>query len=107
MDAGHDQREGLFLSLLLIVTYVFVYNIYDGCHMPRIHQAVSEGAKVIDVDGMYLYKMHPRVAVKDANVAPLTLPIPPLSGWESVTESNLKALAKKVPRVTSGTYDLL
>ena len=68
---------------------------------------MSEGAKVIDVDGTYLYKKHQRLALKDANVAPLTLPIPPLCGWESVTESNVKALAKKVPRVTSGTYDLL
>ena len=73
----------------------------------QIHQAVSEGAKVIDVDGTYLYKKHQRFALKDANVALLTLPIPPLSGWESVTESNVKALAKKVPRVKSGTYDFL
>ena len=72
----------------------------------RIHQAVSEGAKVVDIDGSYLYKKHQHLAATGVNVAPLALPSPPLSGWESVTETNVKMLANNVPRVTSGNLSL-
>ena len=72
----------------------------------RNHQAVSEGAKVVDIDGSYLYKKHQRLAATGVNVAPLALPSPPLSGWGSVTETNVKMLANNVPRVTSGNLSL-
>ena len=89
------------------VPFIYIYVELGGCCTLRIHEAVSEGVKVIDVDSTYLYKKHQRLALSGANVAPLTHPIPPLSGWESVTETNVKVLAKEVPRVTSGIYFLL
>ena len=37
------------------------------------------------------------------NVAPLDAPTAtPLAGWEVMTEANVKYIAKKLPRVTSG-----
>ena len=43
----------------------------------RIRQAVSEGAKVVDIDGSYLYKKHQRLAATGVNVAPLALSFNP------------------------------
>ncbi len=73
----------------------------------RIHQAMSEGAEVVDVDGSFLYKKHQRLTATGVSVAPLDLPSQPLSGWESVTEANVKTLAKSVPKVTSGNIPCL
>ena len=68
----------------------------------RIRQAVEEKAKVVDVDGSYLYRKHQRLEAAGVNVAPLETPSPPLTGWESVSEDNVKVLADNIPRVTAG-----
>ena len=60
--------------------------------------------EVVDVDGSYLYRKHKVVADAGMRVAPLPLPSPPLSGWESVSQENVAEVAKKVPHVTSGWY---
>ena len=60
--------------------------------------------EVVDVDGSYLYRKHKVVADAGMRVAPLPLPSPPLSGWESVSQENVAEIAKKVPHVTSGWY---
>ena len=59
--------------------------------------------QVIDVDGSYLQRKHKQMADAGMNVAPLDAPTAtPLSGWEVMTEANVKDIAKKLPRVTSG-----
>ncbi len=72
----------------------------------RINQDESESAEVVDVDGSFLYKKHQRLTATGVSVAPLD-PSQPLSGWESVTEANVKTLAKSVPKVTSGNIPCL
>ena len=52
----------------------------------------------------YLYRNHKVVADAGMRVAPLPLPSPPLSGWESVSQEIVAEVAKKVPHVTSGWY---
>ena len=64
---------------------------------------MSDGVKIVDVDGLYLYKKQQRLISSGIDVAPLKPPPPPLSGWESVTEASFKTLATSIPRVTPGT----
>ena len=49
-----------------------------------------------------MYRKHKQLADSGLTVAPLPLPSPPLSGWESVSQDNVAVIAKKVPHVTSG-----
>ena len=65
---------------------------------------MSDGAKIVDVGGSYVYKKHQQLMSSGINVAPLKTPPPPLSGWESVTEASIKELASSIPRVTPGTF---
>jgi hypothetical protein len=37
------------------------------------------------------------------NIAPLSLPAPPPTGWVAVTESNYNEIALKIPKVLPGT----
>ena len=59
---------------------------------------------MVDVDGSYMFLKHQRVAESGVNVAPLGIPPPPISGWDSVTEENFRSLSGDIPRVTSGEY---
>ena len=62
----------------------------------------------MDVDGSYLYrKQQSLMQSSGIKVAPLDPPDPPLSGWEEVTDSNVKTIAPKVPLVTSGMHALM
>lgn len=67
-----------------------------------IRQAIQDKAEVIDVDGSYLYKKTKRLEDAGVLVAPLDLPLAPLTGWEAITEVNASELAKNVPSVTNG-----
>lgn len=63
----------------------------------RVREAKAAGAKVIDVDGSYVYrKYHQLPGIV------LPSPDPPLTGWETVTEANHLEIANKIPRVTHG-----
>ena len=70
----------------------------------RIREAKLSGDKVVDVDGLYLYmwRKYQRVSKSGANVVPVGVPSPPLTGWQSVTEANHKEYADKIPQVTAG-----
>ena len=59
---------------------------------------------MVDVDGSYMFRKHQRMAESGVNVAPLGIPPPPISGWDSVTEDNFRSLSGDIPRVTSGEY---
>jgi len=56
----------------------------------------------VDVDGSYLYRKHKAVVNAGMRAAPLPLPSPPLTGWESVSQETVAEISKKVPYVTSG-----
>ena len=70
--------------------------------MCRIRQAITDKVPVIDVDSSYLYK---KKALEESGYVSSTLepPSAPVTGWEAVTESNAKQIAKKMPCVTAGT----
>ena len=65
----------------------------------RIHKAVVDKA---DVDGSYLYKKYQQCGRSRPDLD--LSPSPPLSGWETVSETNAAMLlSKKLPYVTNGT----
>ena len=69
----------------------------------RIHEAIKEKLAVIDVDGSFTYQKHQKLVDSDVDVIPLEQPTcAPLSGWQEITESNVREIAEKMPRVTSG-----
>ena len=70
--------------------------------MCRIHQAISECAPVVDVDGSYLHRKHQHLTASGVSLAPLEDPPPPITGWESVTEENVHSLVQNIPKVTTG-----
>ena len=58
---------------------------------------------VVDVDGSYTYLKHKKLADSGVSIAPLEQPTcAPLSGWQGITEANVREIAEKMPRVTSG-----
>ena len=70
----------------------------------RIHEAVKEKTAIVDVDGSYTYLKHKKLTDSGACIAPIQQPTcAPLSGWQVINEANVREMAEKVPRVTSGT----
>lgn len=62
---------------------------------------------VVDVDGSYtyLYLKHKKLTDSGVGVAPLEQSTcAPLPGWKGITEVNVKEIAEKMPRVTSGKF---
>ena len=57
--------------------------------MCSIHQAISECAPVVDVDGSYLHRKHQHFTAS-------------MTGWESVTEENVHSLVQNIHKVTTG-----
>ena len=58
---------------------------------------------MVDVDGSYLERKHKQMIDAGMTVTPIGAPAgTPLAGWEVMNEANVKNLAKKLPRVTSG-----
>ena len=46
---------------------------------------------------------HKKLTDSGVSIAPLEQPTcAPLSGWQGITESNVRVMAEKMPRVTSG-----
>ena len=68
----------------------------------RICEAKLSGDKVVDVDGLYLWRKDQRVSESGANVVLVGVQSPPLTGWQSVTKGNHKECADKIPQVTAG-----
>ena len=66
-----------------------------------MRQAKSEGARVIDVDGSYIYrKFHSSMESSDFESLPL--PGVPITGWDVIDGLN-SASVKEIPKVTHGT----
>lgn len=63
----------------------------------RVRSAVSEGLKVIDVDGSYLPHKHEQLKQAGLQVVPLSPPSIPPIGWD-----NHKEKAEKIPVVLPG-----
>ena len=78
---------------------VLYCTFYCAC---RICKAKSDDLPVVDVDGSYLQRKHKQMKDTGMTVAALSATTTPLAGWEVMTEANVKDLAKKLPRVTSG-----
>ncbi len=71
----------------------------------RIRDVQASGvAKLVDVDGSYLFRKHQRLAHDGTQIPPLDVP---LVGWEPVNAGNYMDMAKKIPRVTHGKYRVL
>ena len=60
-----------------------------------MREAKQSGAKVVDVDGSYLYRKRQSMIAEGKPVAPLGIPDVPLTGWEVVDKSNYVELAKR------------
>ena len=59
---------------------------------------------IVDVDGSYLYKIRQRLEKRGMSTAALEFPSsPPVSGWETVCETNAAEISQKLPCVTNGT----
>ena len=97
-----DEPCHCLVGVLLVLTWkINLLVIYCSGHC-RVRQAMQDKAKVIDVDGSYLYRNQKQLQASGVNVAPLDVPPPLLTCWESVSEGNVKLLADKIPRVTTG-----
>ena len=52
-----------------------------------------------------MYLKHKKLTDSGVGVAPLEQPTcAPLSRWQGITEANVKEIAEKMPRVTSGNF---
>lgn len=63
----------------------------------RVREVKRTGKKIVDVDGSYIYRKyhhHPGVV--------FPTPDPPLTGWETVSDTNYTEMASKLPKVTHG-----
>ena len=67
----------------------------------------KQGAKVVDVDGSYLWRKQQQLKESGVVVENVGLPSPPPSGWITINETNYKELAKDLPTVTSGWKTIL
>ena len=64
---------------------------------------MKEKTAIVDVDGSYTYLKHKKLTDSGACVAPIQQPTSaPLSGWWVINEANVREMAEKIPRVTSG-----
>ena len=62
-----------------------------------MQQNVSISAIIVD-DGSYLYKKVQRLERSGMTTATLDLPLPPpISGWETTSETNATEINKKYP----------
>ena len=54
-----------------------------------------------------MYRKQQGLIESGMSVVPLDAPSPPLSGWEAVTDDNIKTIAPRIPIVTSGVHAVL
>ena len=77
------------MSLLTLFKKI-IYNIYNYSLLNRICKAVKDNVEIVDVDGSYLYKKVQQLEATGMSIAPLyLLTSPPISGWETISESNV------------------
>ena len=74
----------------------------DGILSLRVRELSKQGAKIVDVDGSYLWRKQQQLKESGVVVENVGLPSPPPSGWVTINETNHKELAKDLPTVTSG-----
>lgn len=79
----------------------------DGIISSRVRTLSKQGAKVVDVDGSYLWRKQQQLKESGVVVENVGLPSPPPSGWITINETNYKELAKDLPTVTSGWKTIL
>ena len=70
--------------------------------MTRIKEVKSAQLPVVDVDGAYLYRKQQNLIQTCVRVSSLNIPAPPLSSWEVINDSNVKAISPRLPVLTSG-----
>ena len=63
---------------------------------------VKDKLPIIDVDGSYLHRKEQKLNLQGFKTLPLSLPVLPLTGWETYTADNYKE--KNIPKVTPGLY---
>ena len=73
----------------------------------RIKEVKSAQLPVVDVDGAYLYRKQQSLIQTCVKVSSLNIPAPPLSSWEVINDSNVKAISPRLPVLTSGRHLLL
>ena len=67
----------------------------------RIRNAMKSKVCIVDVDGSYLYRKQQQLNFQQ--LSDLHVPCVPLSGWETVTDTNMKDKCVHIPRVTPGS----
>ena len=68
----------------------------------RIRVLSKQGAKVVDVDGSYLWRKQQQLNETGVVTEDIGVPSPPPSGWVTVNEANYTEISKHLPIVTSG-----
>ena len=68
----------------------------------RIRELSKQGAKVVDVDGSYLWRKQQQLNETSVVTEGIGVPSPPLSGRVTVNETNYTEVSKHLPTVTSG-----
>ena len=58
------------------------------------------------MDGLYLYGKKQAVFCTGVQLSPLPPPIPPLVGWEVVTDSNVDTVLTRILTVTTGKSEI-
>ena len=71
MHHPHGRRRNLLIGKLTCKDSMSERTIYN-VPQRRIHEAISAGATVVDVDGSYLYKKHKTLTEAGHRLAPLT-----------------------------------
>ena len=91
------------MSLLTLFKKIYTIYIYNCSLLNRIRKAVKDDVEIVDVDGSYLYKKVQQLEATGMSIAPLDLPTsPPISGWETISESNVAHISQKMPCITNG-----
>ena len=69
----------------------------------RVRNAIKDNVEIVDVDGSYLYRKIKRLETTGMNIAPPNHPTSlPISGWETISETNAAHLSQKMPCITNG-----
>ena len=63
----------------------------------------QEGLAIVDVDGSYLYRKYKTLTKAGEKVSLPSVPLPPISGWTTMSDENYMSLAPTMPPVTQGT----
>ena len=70
--------------------------------MFSVRAASTAAAQIIDVDGSYLYRKQQQLSSSSSAVVTLPIPVPPITGWESVSAQNANEMSANIPAVTPG-----